>query len=441
MDKAGQGTILAAKMVFVALLSAGLLYFKLTPGLQVIAAGAVQPVSAWRTLSGDPRDAAALQSLMRRLMGECRVTAMSVAVIDGGRPVVSRTLGFTDRARVLPAGDRTVFRAASLSKPVFAYLVMRLVDRGVLDLDKPVEKYLDKPIYEFPAYAGFREDPRCRRLTARLLLSHQGGLPNWRRVRPDGPLLFESNPGDRFAYSGEGYRLLQFVIENATGQDLAELARREIFQPLEMTDTSFLWEPRFDGRFAYELDSPLRRFLEATRKTGNAAYSLVTNASDYSRFLAAVVSGQGLSPRGHATMLERQVSITSKSLFSPPGTDPGLNRSHQLGWALGWGIFTDAHGRAIFHVGREEGCENYSVAFLDRGLGLAIFSMTNSAASFSEPLVDFVVGKAYSPLPWLEYGASTWRERIAPALLVLVVCLALGVIAITARRRRTAPTK
>ena len=283
----------------------------------------IAPAGEWRTLDGTRRDAAETEGFLRRLMAQYGVTALSMAVLDDGRTVFERTLGAIDPARGTPADGRTVFRAASLTKPVFAYLVMKLVDEGVLDLDTPVHRDLEKPLYEYPSYASFRDDARHERLTARLLLSHQGGLPNWRRVRPDGPIQFHSDPGDRFAYSGEGYGLLQFVIERLTGRGLAELAREKVFEPLGMEDTSFLWEPRFDGRFAVDLGSPLGPLVEQTRRTAVAAASLVTNAADYARFLAAVMDGEGLSARMSAVMQEPQVALTSRSLFSAPGTDGG----------------------------------------------------------------------------------------------------------------------
>jgi CubicO group peptidase (beta-lactamase class C family) len=199
---------------------------------------------------------------------------------------------------------------------VFAYLVMRLVDEGRLDLDAPVVRYLPKPLSAYPAYASLRDDARYERLTARLLLSHQSGFPNWRRTRPDGPISFDATPGERFGYSGEGYRLLQFVVETITGRDLASLARDTVFTPLGMHDTSFRWEPRFDGRFAVDLDSGLGPLVLETRRTGNAAGSLITHAPDYARFLAAVVNGTGLSPRSRAVMLNPEVALTSRSLFS-----------------------------------------------------------------------------------------------------------------------------
>ena len=156
-------------------------------------------------------------------------------------------------------------------------------------------------------------------------------------------------------------------------------------------------------------------FIRETRHAANAAVSLVTNA-DYARFPGAALNGAGLSPSSHAALLEPEVALTSRSLFSPPGTDAGTNRPHRLAWTPGWGTFSDAYGRSIFHVGREEGCENYVEARLDRGPGIVILSAGTSSDSFSSPLVDAAIGSAYSPLAWLEYGRPIPSEPAAQAL-------------------------
>jgi CubicO group peptidase (beta-lactamase class C family) len=383
--------------------------------LLVVLASAVLHGAApaeWRTLAEDRRDGPAMDAFLQQLMARNGVTALSVAVVDGGETVYARTFGVVDSRSHHPADERTVFRAASLSKPLCAFLVMKLVDEGVLDLDTPVHRYLPKPLYAYPAYASFREDPRHEQLTARLLLSHQGGLPNWRRDRPDGPIAFGSAPGTQFGYSGEGYALLQFVIETITGRDLAALAHDKVFEPLGMRDTSFLWEARFDGRFAVELDSGLGGLIAGTKTKSNAAASVITNASDYARFVAAVMNGAGLKPETRAMWLEPRVAITSRSLFSPPGTDGGANRAHKLAWTPGWGTFADSNGRALFHVGMEEGCENFAEIFLERKLGVVFLSLTGNEHSFSAPLVEYALGRAFSPLEWLEYGEPAPLGRV-----------------------------
>jgi CubicO group peptidase (beta-lactamase class C family) len=380
----------------------------------------------WRTLGGERRDAAGMDAFLQDLVVRNRVAAMSVAVLHEGRIAYRRTIGVADTRQGTPADERTVFRAASLTKPVFAYLVMKLADEGLLDLDTPIHRYLEKPLPSYPAYSGLNGDARHERLTARLLLSHQSGLPNWRRVRPDGPIRIEFAPGDHFSYSGEGYCLLQLVVEQMTGRGLAELADEKVFAPLGMRDSSFLWEPRFDGRFAVDLASPLGALIATTRVRANAAASLVTNASDYAAFLAAVTGGVGLSARSRAALLEPRVALTSRSLFSAPGTDGGANRARKMAWTPGWGTFEDRNGRALFHVGMEEGCENFVEAFPARRLGVVFFSLTPNERSFSAELVDYALGPAFSPLEWLEYGAAPPAPRLAVALVAGLVAVAAG---------------
>ena len=167
----------------------------------------------WRTLAGEPRDAAAAEALVATLVARHHLSAISVAVVQDGRIAFSTVQGEVEPGR--PADTSTVFRGASLSKPVFAYLVLRLVDEGALDLDSPVDTFLPRPLAAYEHYRDLAADPRHTRLTVRRILSQQSGLPNWNRGGPV-PLLAE--PGTRFGYSGEGYELLRLVVEERTGR-------------------------------------------------------------------------------------------------------------------------------------------------------------------------------------------------------------------------------
>jgi CubicO group peptidase (beta-lactamase class C family) len=360
-------------------------------------------VDRWKTLGGEPREAASVEQICRQVMEEHGVRTLTIAVIQDGGVVFQRQLGAVDPKGQKPADGTTVLRAASLSKPILAYLVMKLVDEGVLELDKPLHEYLERPLHEYALYADLEGDERYKKLTARLLLSHSGGFPNWRLSNPpDRRLGFKFEPGERFGYSGEGYRFIQFVLEKMTGKDLFQLAREKVFEPLGMTESSFLWERRFDGNFALEMGQ-LGPLVFKTRETSNGAASVLTNAGDYAKFLLAVMSGQGLEPETHKTMLEPRVAITSKALFKPPATDEGINAKIGMSWALGWGTFTSPHGPALFHVGREEGCENYAVVFVEHGTAVVIQSVTTTMNAFTPKLMNEVIGDIYSPFAWLRY--------------------------------------
>jgi len=386
----------------------------------------------WRTLGGERRDSAAGDALVARLMVEHHLGAISVAVVQDGRIVFSAVRGEVRRGR--PADTSTVFRGASLGKPVFAYLVLRLVDDGILDLDSPIDTFLPRPLAAYEHYRDLAADPRHSELTVRRLLSQQSGLPNWHRGGPV-PLLAE--PGTRFGYSGEGYALLQLVVEERTGRAVNDLAREKVFEPLGMAHSSFLWERRFDEHFAVDLGAGLGPLIRESRRRASVAGSLITNAADYARFLQAVIDGRGLSGAVHTQMIEPQVAISSRSIFSPPGTDSGTVQAMQLSWTLGWGRFVSERGAALFHVGREEGCEGYAVAFLEARTALVAMSVSPLRSTFAAPLTAALIGDTYSPLDWLEYWRTAEvRPATRPAILGLVVVLAGATVGVVVRLRK-----
>jgi CubicO group peptidase (beta-lactamase class C family) len=182
------------------------------------------------------------------LMTQHAVPGIAFAVFDDNGLLYERVSGFKSGATKEPVGAATVFEAASISKPVFAYVVLSLARGGVLELDAP----LGTLVPEIPELA---HDPRSRSLTPRMLLSHRGGLPNWRSrmdftaqtyaemFPPGDTLSFKTDPGTEYGYSGEGYVLLQRIVEKVAGENLNDLARARVFEPLGMTRSSF----RFDG--------------------------------------------------------------------------------------------------------------------------------------------------------------------------------------------------
>lgn len=381
--------------------------------------------ASWRTLTGESREATAADARVAQLAAEHHLGAISVAVVQDARLAYAAVAG--EFAPGHPADTLTVFRGASLGKPVFAYLVLRLVDEGVLGLDDPVATLLKRPLREYDHYRALADDPRHVALTVRRILSQQSGLPNWHR---SGPVSLLAEPGTQFGYSGEGYALLQFAVEERTGRTVNDLAREKVFAPLGMFNTSYLWDRRFDGRFAVDLNTELRPLLEKSRERANAAGSIITNAADYARFLVAVMEGRGLRETTRVAMTTPQVRITSRSLFSAPGTDTGDAKRLGLAWTVGWGRMETARdGWALFHVGREEGCEAYAVVFPERRTGFVVLSLSPVTSTFSAPLVEALIGGGSEPLAWLEYGrAAGGPLRRGLALLAALIVLAAAVV-------------
>ena len=201
--------------------------------------------AAIERLDGSKITSAEIDATVTRLMRAAEVTGVGLAIFDRGKVVYLKAYGVRDKEKNLPLTENSVMTAASISKVAFAYMVMQLVDEKLLDLDKPIYQYLPKPLPEYPMYRDLAEDPRYKRITARMLLSHTSGFPNWRWLNEDGRLNINFEPGSKFAYSGEGIDLLQLVVETITKQPLEALMRTHVFEPFGMTRSSMLWQSRF----------------------------------------------------------------------------------------------------------------------------------------------------------------------------------------------------
>jgi CubicO group peptidase (beta-lactamase class C family) len=359
------------------------------------------------SLDGTVRDACSVDRAVEAIAGERGLRSLAFAVVEGGRVVHDRTFGSRSGQPVRPADGQTVFRAASLSKPVFAHVVMGLVRDGVMDLDRPLGAYLPKPIADYPPYGDLIGDARVAAITARLVLSHRSGLPNWRWQSRDRKLRFQSAPGERFQYSGEGYQLLQFVIEQRTGKDLETLAWEALFQPLGLARTSFAWRDDFVDNSAVEREPIERLFGAGFLSRPLAAGSLLTTAAEYGRFLGAVLSSELLPARLRDQMLEPQLALESPRLFGRPAPFAAATGSSQgVVWCLGWGGFASPAGPVRFHVGYDSPeYDDFAVIYPERGFGLVVLTHGGSGPSSATPqIVSAIVGQSSIPFAWMGYG-------------------------------------
>ena len=387
-------------------------FLRWTTGVGLLFAAALSAAPDRAPLVGAPHapakeELAALERLVPRLMKDGDVPGLSLAVVRDGQVVYRRGFGVRDAGTNTPVDDDTIFEAASLSKPVFAYAVLKLVDAGRLDLDAPLKKYLP---------GDYVEDPRLPSITARRVLSHTTGFPNW---RPEGqPLKIHFEPGERFSYSGEGFVYLQKAVENVTGQTLEALMRRLVFEPLRMTGSSYHWQDRFEGRKAMGHDavgSPrgLRRPAEA-----NVAASLQTTALDYARFLAAVLDGTGLRKETAAQMIRPQIHV-DEGCQNCVNNKPTGRLSREIGWGLGWGVQETEDGPSIWHWGDNggSGFHCYAVGFPKQRLGVVVFTNSLGGHGIIPDVVAAAVGGHHPAFAWLDYErwdspARTWFKDI-----------------------------
>jgi CubicO group peptidase (beta-lactamase class C family) len=371
----------------------------------VTAAIAVLPADAQQStikrLDGSKLTSAEIDATVARLMHAAEVTGVGLAIFDQGKVVYAKAYGVRDKEKNLPLTEDSVMTAASFSKVAFAYMVMQLVDEKLLDLDKPVYQYLPKPLPEYPVYKDLANDARYKRITARMLLSHTSGFPNWRWFNDDRKLNINFEPGSRFAYSGEGINLLQLVVETITNKPLQDLMRTHVFEPLGMTRSSMVWENRFESDYANGYDEWGRSLGPERRPEANAAGSMQTTVADFARFMQAVLQGKNLTKQTRELMLSPQIQIFSKHEFPTlAGETTEENKPIRLSYGLAWGLYWTPHGKAFFKEGHDEGWRNYTVCFDDRKTGILIMTNSSNGEGIYKELLETLLKNTFTPIEW-----------------------------------------
>ncbi|MCP4201768.1 MAG: serine hydrolase [bacterium] len=387
----------------------------------IVVTGSCAPPTADESSKGpqsvgrEPLPIAALERSIPEIMNKAGVPGVSSAILGEGKVAWVGSFGVRSTASGETADSETVFAAASLSKPLFAYLVMLLAQEGTLELDRPFEDYLGRPIGEHPRYADLAGDERTGLITARHALSHTIGFPNWRFLTDDGKLGFLVDPGTRFNYSGEGIALLQKVVEKVTGRGLEELARDKVFSPLGMSRTSYVWQAEFEDNHAVPHDEFERPKRLNRRREADAAGSMMTTAGDYARFLAGLLRAEGARRETVEAMLTPQVMINSQQMFGPRSwQQTTANEPIALAWGLGWGRFDTGRGRAFFHTGHDFGWQNYTVTHADEGVGVVFLSNSDNFESIAREMVAAALGDELSPFEWLGYPVFDPSRRREP---------------------------
>ena len=375
-------------------------FFLLAATSAIVTLAAAQPGTIER-LDGSKISSGEIDATVTRLMQAAEVTGVGLAIFNHGQIAYLKTYGVRDKEKNLPLTEDSVMTAASLTKVAFAYMVMQLVDEKRLDLDKPVYQYLPKPLPEYPLYKDLAGDSRYKRITARMLLSHTSGFPNWRWFNEDRKLNINFEPGSRYAYSGEGINLLQLVVETITNKPLQDLMKTHVFEPFGMTRSSMVWESRFESDFANGYDEWGRPIAPARRSKADAAGGMVTTPGDFARFMQAVVQGKRLRRQTYESMLSPQVQIFSKHEFPTLASETtDENKSIRLSYGLAWGLYWTPYGKAFFKEGHDEGWRNYTVCFADRKTGILIMTNSSNGEGIYKELLETVLKNTFTPIEW-----------------------------------------
>ena len=347
-----------------------------------------------------------------RMMREAGVEGLAMAVINDGQVVFLRSWGRRNVDRNLPLQIDTVMYGASLTKLAFAYMVMQLVDEGRVDLDRSIAAYLPKPLPEYDFYEALKADERWRKLTARILLSHSSGLANFAFLEPDQKMRIHFAPGSRYAYSGEGFIMLQFVLETGLGLDVGNEMQRRVFDRFGMTRTSMSWRADFADNVAdgYSIDGSVRPHDRRSRP--RAAGSMDTTITDVARFLAGLSTGDGLSRRSRAEMVKSQVPITAPAQFPTlmEATSPVM-RAIRLSAGLGLITFRGPAGDAFFKGGHDDFTANQAIC-VEGGRRCVVFLANDVRAErLFQLLTEATLGESGMPWSWEGYVPYTKSRR------------------------------
>ncbi len=324
-----------------------------------------------------------VEKLIPPLMAEFSVPGLSAAIIRDGKRIWNKAFGVKSSDSREPVDTDTVFEAASVSKTVFAYAVMKLCEKGTITLDQPLSRYLPEPF--LPG------DPRLDLITARYVLSHQSGFQNWRT--PQEPLKINFTPGTDFMYSGEGYHYLQSVVTRLTGytnpdecgsyeddlkvcaSDIGEFMAKNVLIPFGMTNSGYVWNEAL-GRNEAKPHDPDGKSLQKGRPTAidmaryASAGGLTTTAKDFSKFITGLFTPESsdqyrLNGASLEEMFRPQVKLREEQKIDGAGS-----------WALGWAVQERDTGNIVLHSGGQSGFRSLTMVSIERKSGCVLF--TNS---------------------------------------------------------------
>lgn len=341
-----------------------------------------------------------LESEIPHLMKNALIPGLSIAVIRDGTLFWVKEFGVKSVETNDPVSAETVFEAASLSKPVFAYAVLKMVEKGEINMDTPLVEYVSDQYIEENFLDREIYDERFKRITTRMILSHQTGFPNWRM---NDSLVFHFEPEDRFGYSGEGFGYLQKVIESITGLSLNEFVSKEVFIPLGMIHSSFNWIEKFENTTSF----PHNRIRDVGQKSkytvGHAAANLHTTATDYAMFLLEILNHKGTGVSTKDDMLSPQVIV-----------DP--DETPDIEWGLGFGLERVEDTVSFWHWGDNGDFKCFCIADPDRKDGVVYFTNSTYGLTIREHIVEMSLGGNHPVLncgmlrdygnvdsPWMEF--------------------------------------
>ena len=346
-----------------------------------------------------------------KLMKEATVPGLAMTLIREGGIVWSQGFGLRNRVTQEPVTLDTLFEAASLSKPLFAYAALKLYKKDVLDLDTPLVDYmLDDCLSITPPTASSSpqqmalDKPQLEHVTVRQVLSHTTGFPNW--PSKEQPLKVHFVPGERFSYSGTGYSVLQAIVEIITGQPAAAYVQANILDPFGMKHSRFVWTGQENLAVAVghnENGDPQEKALWPAMIAGASLHS---TPADFAKFMLAVMRPSADNPYhldSHLAkeMLTSQVKVNDSAPWHEDWPKPEVKLNEFVSWGLGWGIQHTATDVSFWHWGDNGNYKNFAVGSGQEGLGVVIMTNGKNGQQVYKEILGEIMGGEYPGLDWL----------------------------------------
>ena len=329
-----------------------------------------------KTISGKTIKKSEFDKFINTQMDSLNIKGISVAVINNGKIVYHLTEGITDKYTLNPIDKNTLFEAASLSKPVFAFFVMKQVEKNLIDLDTPLYKYLPYPDIAY--------DERYKKITARMVLCHTTGFPNWRE---NDTLKIQFEPGTQFSYSGEGYEYLAKLISHINNlkiTSLDSLFQKEVAEPLGLKHFHFGINPYIAKHLASGHAGNEKVIDDSWDRRGfYSASGLYSESLDYAKFLIAIMASKGLKESSISEMLKAQIDL--------PKDNNNRRNFGNTHWALGFSTRKTDFGTVYMHGGNNWG---YTSSFLfdkDRKYGYVFFTNSDQRNELKKRMMKYLI--------------------------------------------------
>lgn len=324
---------------------------------------------------GVSRTTGALDRFLKSKMLEMEIPGLAFAMINNGQVVHHKTLGYANLEQQLPVTDKTIFEGASISKSLFAFFVMTYVEEGRLDLDRPLHEYLP--------YPDISHDERYKKITARMVLSHRSGLPNWRRNEEDGQLRIKFEPGTDYLYSGEGYQYLAKVlmrIDNTDMYGLEAAFQHRIAEPIGLKHTVFIQTPYTRKHKAEAYDEGGQRIDLMSNNEFGSAYSIHTEPIDFSRWMIAVMNEEILSEDSY------------NELFMPHSSAPSAG-DYDISYTLGFLKLHVPDADIYLHSGNNDGFTCMYLLDTKKDWGFSVFTNSEYGEDLGNALGEFLMAR------------------------------------------------